>query len=138
MTMSDESTGGIIEATEEKEGTGGGALDDLGKTLGSVAGDVLGGGASSGVDDWIKEIEARGGTTPEPGETGPRVWDEKIPDDLPNPTGILPRKLDPDTAAQQNASQAESRQKAIDEGLDPQTAQLVYPEIDPNDPYKIN
>jgi hypothetical protein len=97
------------------------------------------GGVSTGVDDWIKELEAKGPSTPESSEGG-HVWDEHVPDDMPGLTDprILPRTLDPETAARQNAEQEAGRQKAIEEGVDPQTAQLMYPDIDPNDPYKIN
>ena len=48
--MSDESTGGIIEATEEKEGTGGGALDDLGKRSRATSWDA---NASPGVQPLL-------------------------------------------------------------------------------------
>jgi hypothetical protein len=37
-----------------------------------------------------------------------------------------------------NASNAESRRKAIEEGMDEGTASIVYPDIDPSDPFRIN
>jgi len=37
-----------------------------------------------------------------------------------------------------NADNAEARRKAIEEGMDEGTASLVYPDIDPSDPFRIN
>ena len=133
-TMSDETTGRVFENTVQPDGSG--VLDDIGSEIGKAAGDLLGGGASSGVDDWIKEIEARG-PAPDAGDTGPRVWDEHIPDDMSG-GGVMPSTLDPETAARQNAEQEASRQKAIADGVDAETAQIMYPDIDPDNPYKIN
>jgi hypothetical protein len=153
--MTDDTTAGMFGTGEAGDSAGGdsaggseggGALGDVGAAAGKAIGDLLGGGSPTGVDDWVKAIDAaKASTPPEAGESARRVWDEQVPDgdspvDLtdPNVESVLPRTLDPETAAQQNAEQAASRQQAIEEGLDPQTAQLVYPDIDPNDPYRIN
>ena len=114
--MSDESTGRLFENTIQPDGSG--MLDDTATEVGKAAHDLLDGGD---------------------GGEGKHVWDED-PNAIPGLTdpGYLPRTLDPETAARQNAEQAEGRQKAIDEGVDPQTAQLMYPDIDPNDPDRIN
>ena len=123
--MADDTTGGA----------GGSFFDEVGDALGKALDDTGGGTATSAADsiDWPNLGGGDAGT--ESGRGHGHVWDEEMPDDLPGLTpGIMP-DFDVDKI---NASNAEARQKAIDDGLDPNTANIIYPEIDPNDPDRIN
>jgi hypothetical protein len=70
------------------------------------------------------------------------------PDSMPDPSKYGGSSLDAENpwkgidpgfdVDETNASNAESRRKAIEEGMDEQTAYLVYPDIDRSDPFRIN